>query len=134
MCTFLITVIYQRRVDDNEQLFDRNDLEGAMSAFEKACITYQCTPLKNELSKRLIDAEDANSLQRLTDLSTHIHGESNSLVDLVLSFLECGRVHQAKKILEVRQISSASLTLMRAKKIDINFWFFADPRIENENE
>ena len=58
--------------------------------------------MKNELSKILIEAENAAGLQRVTDLSTKIHGESNSLVDLVLSFLESGRMRQAKKILEVR--------------------------------
>lgn len=36
----------------------------------------------------------------MTDLSTEIHGESNFLVDLVLSFIKCGRLRQARKILE----------------------------------
>lgn len=48
----------------------------------------------------MIQAEDAASLQKLTDLSTDIHGEVNSLYDLVFSFVECGRIRQARKILE----------------------------------
>ncbi|XP_043286324.1 leucine-rich PPR motif-containing protein, mitochondrial [Venturia canescens] len=79
---------------------NRNDYAGAMKVFEHACTKYRCTPLKNELSKVFINAEDADSLQKLTDLSTLIHGENNSLIDLVLSFVECGRFRQARKILE----------------------------------
>jgi leucine-rich PPR motif-containing protein len=49
----------------------------------------------------MIQAEDAVSLQKLTDLSTQVHGEVNSLYDLVFAFVECGRIRQARKILEV---------------------------------
>jgi leucine-rich PPR motif-containing protein len=48
----------------------------------------------------LIQKEDAGNLQKVTDLSTDIHGEVNSLYDLVFSFVECGRIRQARKILE----------------------------------
>uniref|UniRef100_A0A1L8DH78 Putative bicoid mrna stability factor n=1 Tax=Nyssomyia neivai TaxID=330878 RepID=A0A1L8DH78_9DIPT len=78
----------------------RDDLPKAMDTFEKISEKYQATPWKNELACRLIQAEDANNLQRLTNLSTKIHGEVNSLYDLVFSFVECGRVRQARKILE----------------------------------
>lgn len=44
--------------------------------------------------------EDAEKLQKLTDLSTVVHGEINSLYDLVFAFVECGRIRQARKILE----------------------------------
>ncbi|XP_065221007.1 leucine-rich PPR motif-containing protein, mitochondrial-like [Planococcus citri] len=77
-----------------------NDLEGALNEFENCCTKYRVTPFKAELSKRCIEAENASSLQRITDLSTEIHGEINSLYDLMLSFLECGRLKQAKQILE----------------------------------
>lgn len=39
-------------------------------------------------------------MQRLTDLSTEVHGEVNSLYDLVFAFVDCGRIRQARKILE----------------------------------
>uniref|UniRef100_A0A6B2E5A6 Putative bicoid mrna stability factor n=1 Tax=Phlebotomus kandelakii TaxID=1109342 RepID=A0A6B2E5A6_9DIPT len=78
----------------------KDDLPKAMDTFEKIALKYQATPWKNELACRLIQAEDANNLQRLTNLSTKIHGEVNSLYDLVFSFVECGRVRQARKILE----------------------------------
>jgi leucine-rich PPR motif-containing protein len=80
----------------------RNDLAGAMEQFEWCCQKYRATPWKNELACKMIQAEDAVSLQKLTDLSTQIHGEVNSLYDLVFAFVECGRIRQARKILEVQ--------------------------------
>lgn len=77
-----------------------DDLGSAMNTFEEICQQYRVTPWKNELACRLIQKEDATNLQKITDLSTDIHGEVNSLYDLVLSFVECGRIRQARKILE----------------------------------
>ncbi|RZF34823.1 hypothetical protein LSTR_LSTR011210 [Laodelphax striatellus] len=77
-----------------------DNLNGALDVFEWACHNYRATPFKKELSCKLIEKEDAASLQRLTDLSTVVHGEINSLHDLVLAFVECGRIRQARKILE----------------------------------
>lgn len=62
---------------------------------------HSCTPWKNELAVRLIQADNPEQLQKLTDLSTEVHGESNSLYDLVFAFVECGRIRAARKILEV---------------------------------
>lgn len=78
----------------------QNDIKKAVDKFEELCNKHQLTPFKNELTCKLIQAEDAINLQRLTDLSTNIHGEVNSLYDLVFSFVECGRIRQARKILE----------------------------------
>lgn len=78
----------------------KDDIPKAIEAFEEICRKHKATPWKNELACRLIQKEDAANLQRLTDLSTGIHGEVNSLYDLVFSFVECGRVRQARKILE----------------------------------
>lgn len=77
-----------------------DDLEGALKTFEDICQNHRTTPWKNELACRLIQKEDAAGLQKITDLSTDIHGEVNSLYDLVFSFVECGRIRQARKILE----------------------------------
>lgn len=78
----------------------KDDVPKAIQAFEEICQKHKSTPWKNELACRLIQKEDAANLQKLTDLSTAIHGEVNSLYDLVFSFVECGRVRQARKILE----------------------------------
>nr|CAD7437873.1 unnamed protein product [Timema bartmani] len=84
----------------------RNDLTSALTEFEWCCHQYRATPYKNELTCKLIQAEDAAALQRLTDLSTQVHGEVNSLYDLVFAFVECGRIRQARKILETPGLRS----------------------------
>lgn len=78
----------------------RDEVNQALDKFEEICQKYRATPWKNELACKLIQSEDAANLQRVTDLSTEIHGEVNSLYDLVFSFIECGRIRQARKILE----------------------------------
>lgn len=76
------------------------DMDKALEKFEWCVTQFKATPWKNELACQLIQAEDAEKLQKLTDLSTAVHGEINSLYDLVFAFVECGRVRQARKILE----------------------------------
>uniref|UniRef100_A0A131Y1Z0 Putative bicoid mrna stability factor n=1 Tax=Ixodes ricinus TaxID=34613 RepID=A0A131Y1Z0_IXORI len=78
----------------------RDDLAQALSAFETCAKAYKHTPMKNELSRRFIEKEDSESLQRVVDISTEVHGEMNTLYDLMSYFLECGHVRQAQKILE----------------------------------
>lgn len=82
------------------------DLNKAMEKFEWCVNQYKMTPWKSELSCKMIQNEDAENLQRLTDLSTVIHGEVNSLYDLVFAFVECGRIRQARKILETPGLQS----------------------------
>ena len=77
-----------------------NNFSGALDEFENFCNQYKCTPYKSELIRQLIMKEDANGLQKLTDLSTTVHGEINSLYDLVFGFVECDRLKQARRILE----------------------------------
>ncbi|XP_018326773.1 leucine-rich PPR motif-containing protein, mitochondrial [Agrilus planipennis] len=83
-----------------------NDIQSALDKFEECCNRFKATPWKNELTCRLIQAEDAEKLQKLTDLSTSVHGEINSLYDLVFAFVECGRIRQARKILETPGLQS----------------------------
>ncbi|CAG9859713.1 unnamed protein product [Phyllotreta striolata] len=77
-----------------------NDIDSALEKFEWSVTEHKATPWKNDLACKLIQAEDAEKLQKLTDLSTSVHGEANSLYDLVFAFVECGRIRQARKILE----------------------------------
>lgn len=91
----------------------RGDAQRAVDVFEELSVKHQCTPWKNDLACKLIQAEDATNLQRVTDLSTNIHGEVNSLYDLVFSFVECGRIRQARKILETPGLRS------RPQKINV---------------
>ncbi|XP_049868249.1 leucine-rich PPR motif-containing protein, mitochondrial [Pectinophora gossypiella] len=78
----------------------KDDIEGALKEFENCCKLYRSTPWKGELMKQLIMKEDATRLQWVADMSTQIHGEVNILHDLVLAFVECGRLRQARRILE----------------------------------
>ncbi|XP_075974101.1 bicoid stability factor [Anticarsia gemmatalis] len=78
----------------------KEDIPSALKEFERFCTRYRSTPWKGELMKALIMQEDAARLQWLADLSTQIHGEVNILHDLVLAFVECGRLRQARRILE----------------------------------
>lgn len=82
------------------------DLKKALEKFEWCVTQYKVTPWKNDLACKMIQNEDAESLQRMTDLSTIIHGEVNSLYDLVFAFVECGRIRQARKILETPGLQS----------------------------
>lgn len=72
-----------------------------MKTFNEFVEKHRITPLKSTLTTRLIELEDAQRLQQVMDASIKVHGEMNSLYDLVFAFLECGRVRQAKKVLEV---------------------------------
>ncbi|XP_046388703.1 leucine-rich PPR motif-containing protein, mitochondrial [Ischnura elegans] len=92
----------------------RNDIEGALKKFEWCCEKYGGTPFKNQLACKLIEAEDAVSLQRITDISTRVHGEVNSLYDLVFAFIECGRLKQARRILETPGLRSRPSRLSAA--------------------
>jgi leucine-rich PPR motif-containing protein len=76
-------------------------LDGALAEFERCVKEHHCTPWKQELFCRFIKVEDTERLQKIMDLSTNLHGEVNSMYDLVFAFIQCGKVRQAKKILEV---------------------------------
>lgn len=77
-----------------------DDTSKTLASLQDIVTKYRCTPLKNEVACKLIQAEDAANLQLLTDLSITLHGEGNSLYDLAFSFIECSRIQQAVKILE----------------------------------
>lgn len=82
-------------------MLHRDDLTGALAEFERCVEQYRVTPWKQELFTRFIKLEDADRLQKVMDMSTNIHGEVNSMYDLVFAFIDCGKLRQARKILEV---------------------------------
>ena len=79
----------------------RDDLDGAVEEFKFAAEKFKMSPLRNVLMMKLIDKEDAQRLQIVTDLCTQLYGEMNSLFDLASAFFECNRFRQARRILEV---------------------------------
>ncbi|XP_055339824.1 leucine-rich PPR motif-containing protein, mitochondrial-like [Paramacrobiotus metropolitanus] len=78
----------------------KNDLSGAINAFEECTTRHKVTPWKNELMRKLIEAEDPKTLQQVMDATIKVHGETNALYDLAFSFIEAGRVKQAQKIFD----------------------------------
>ncbi|XP_037041583.1 leucine-rich PPR motif-containing protein, mitochondrial-like [Bradysia coprophila] len=91
-----------------------NDIAKAMASFEIISTKYKRTPWKNELSCTLIQLKDATTLQFLVDLSTKVHGEVDSLYDLVFSFIECGCIQQARRILQTPALHNKSQALIDA--------------------
>lgn len=87
------------------------DLDGALNYLAQCASQYRCTPYKQQLTVLLIEQEDSDALQRLLDLSIRIHGEANSIVDLAIGFLECDRLREAKKVLEVTLLTEISIDL-----------------------
>ena len=79
----------------------RNDTESALDQVDQCIKRFKKFPAKRELTVKLIEAEDAEGLQRVMDFSSRVQSEMNGLYDLVFAFLQCGRVRQAKKVLEV---------------------------------
>lgn len=79
----------------------RNDLDSAIKEFKNCVLKYNATPWKNELCFIFIDNDDIDNLQKITDLSSLVHGESNTLQDLLFLFLEKGRIRQSQKILQI---------------------------------
>lgn len=78
-------------------------MEKALEKFKWACENFKITPLRHKLMKILINKEDPSTLQYVTELCTKVHGETNTLVDLSIGFLECDRPKQAIKILQVKK-------------------------------
>lgn len=76
-------------------------MDSAIKEFKNCVLKYNATPWKNELCFIFIDNDDIDNLQKITDLSSLVHGESNTLQDLLFLFLEKGRIRQSQKILQV---------------------------------
>ena len=77
-------------------------MQGALDEFTRLSEKYAATPMKSALIVKLIETENAAGLQQVMNASFKVHGEMNSLYDLIFNFIECGRIRQAKKVLEVR--------------------------------
>lgn len=76
-----------------------NNIKGALEEFAHAASTFNVTPWKGELMKKVIEMDDPVSLQLITDISVKLHGESSTLVDAAIAFLKVGKLIQAKKVM-----------------------------------
>lgn len=59
---------------------------------------YRITPCKRDLIIHCLEKKDTDNLQKIMDISTEIHGESNALFDLAICCLQIGKLKQAQKI------------------------------------
>jgi leucine-rich PPR motif-containing protein len=78
----------------------KGDSDSVVSALENCVTRYNKAPNFSEVFRYLIAKEDAERLQKVVDLVTTIHGEMNILLRLAACFVECGKVKQARRILE----------------------------------
>jgi len=76
----------------------RNDFESALEAFMKVAKESGFAPCKYSLISHCLEKKDPESLQKIMDISTSVHGEGNSLFDLAICCLEVGKLKQAQKI------------------------------------
>lgn len=74
------------------------DFNGALDLFARIANESQITPCKTELIGLCLEKKDADSLQKIMDISNKIHGENNSLFDLAVCCLTAGKTKQAQKI------------------------------------
>lgn len=72
----------------------------AVEAFERIAKKYKLTTCKGELCKHLIIAEDWTSLEKVTAISSKVHGEDPSLIDMAFAFINCGEVERARVIFD----------------------------------
>ena len=76
-------------------------MESALEEFDRCANERRTTPWKQELTVRLIEKNDTEKLERLMRTNRKVHGEINTLYDLSFALLRCGRVSQAKEVLQV---------------------------------
>lgn len=103
-----------------------DNLDGALQSYYEHMQKYRRCPWKGELMRKLIEKEDSVALQKLSDESMKVHGETNILLDLSVAFLQTGREKQAKKILSTPgmrvfndRIESIADNLIRTDNVDV---------------
>lgn len=76
-----------------------DDFKGAVDAFLELAKKYQLTPRKGELIKYCLENKEPESLQKIIDVLTEIHGQSEALFDLAFCCVNVKKLKQAQKIL-----------------------------------
>lgn len=75
-----------------------NDFNKALEEFLEIAREYKMTPLRTELMTHCLVNKDPETLQKIMNTVTEIFGEANSLFDLAVCCLQCGKLKQAQKI------------------------------------
>lgn len=76
----------------------KEDIDGAMELLTRYWKDYKVLPNMLNMLRAFIKKEDTDKLRQLVDMSTEAFGESNSLLDLGIAFIEEGRLNEAKRI------------------------------------
>ncbi|XP_076463614.1 leucine-rich PPR motif-containing protein, mitochondrial-like [Babylonia areolata] len=83
-----------------EKVVDSGDAERILQEFEEVVKTHKSTPQVDKVLQFFINKEDPDSLQKVVDILTEVHGLLNVLHHLIADFIECGHVKKARKIME----------------------------------
>lgn len=83
-----------------QKVVDSGDAELILQEFEEIVKTHKRSPVVDKVLQFFINKEDPDSLQKVVDLLTEIHGLMNVLHHLIADFIECGHVKKARKIIE----------------------------------
>ncbi|XP_033211722.1 leucine-rich PPR motif-containing protein, mitochondrial [Belonocnema kinseyi] len=78
----------------------QNNPKAAIEVVKKIQKDHGYIPARTKLMKALIESEEVESLQWLTDFSIKHQGESVTLLPLAVAFLKCQRIRQCRRILE----------------------------------
>lgn len=93
----------------------------AVDKYEHLASTFKLTPMTMILFVQLIKNNQIELLQRAFDLVEQIHGEQNAMCRLAFAFIECGRVQQARAILENDRLRNISTAIGRECKTYVQY-------------
>jgi hypothetical protein len=82
-----------------QALLQGEDMDAVMEEVERLVREHGSIPMKQDVTKRLIELEDQDNIQRLIDLSLKRFGEERSLYELIHCFLDTGRRLPARKLM-----------------------------------
>lgn len=74
------------------------DSRKAIKAFEDLANKFKMTPFKGGLFTHLVTAEDWDGLQETVRISSTVHGDHNTLIDLAFTYIECGQRERARQL------------------------------------
>jgi hypothetical protein len=87
----------------------RNDLPSAVREFTLLSNKYRETPFLGELMIHLLKANDIESLQKVVDVATDIHGKQAVSNELGFAFIMIGKKEEASKIFRKVAVSMVKL-------------------------
>lgn len=73
---------------------------------ERIADQFRVTPKLHMVACELINREDVEGLQKILEISSKIHGKTNSFLNMAFAFVACNRVDQAKKIFDSLKITN----------------------------